>query len=372
MKVTNVVIVGAGPAGIGVASLLKQTNIDFLVLEKKDIGCSFVEWPKNMEMITPSFPSNAFGQMDLNSICESTSPAFSFKKEHLKGDEYADYLTSIVDYFQLPVETNTEVRKVYNQLGSWVLDTSQGLIWAKYLIWAAGEFQNPQINNIYGVENCIHSSEIAHPDQMEGDNFVVVGGYESGVQMAFDLVQSNKKVTLVNPSRIDDANTSDPSKVLSPYTLIKYNKIKNSPGYTEILDEVTGVMKEGEVYRVRLKDGSLIETDSMPICATGFSLVDKPIEEFITYREDGFPQLKPETDEFFGCENIYLSGPSVRHDNHIFCFIYKFRQRFGIIAEDIFRKEELETEEIQKLVNRWRRNGMYMSDLSCCGEECVC
>ena len=58
------------------------------------------------------------------------------------------------------------------------------------------------------------------------------------------------------------------------------------------------------------------------MCATGFSLVKEPIKDFIINREDGNPKLIEQTDEFFGQKNIYLSGPSVRHDGHIFCFIY--------------------------------------------------
>ena len=52
MIITNVAIVGAGPAGIGIATLLNQTDIDYVVLEKNEIGTSFLKWPKNMEMIT--------------------------------------------------------------------------------------------------------------------------------------------------------------------------------------------------------------------------------------------------------------------------------------------------------------------------------
>ena len=115
MTIINVIIVGAGPAGIGIASILNQTDIDYIVLEKKEIGASFLEWPKNMEMITPSFPSNAFGQIDLNSICASTSPAFSFSKEHLNGDEYSEYLNAVTDHFKINGRTNTEVKKVYKK-----------------------------------------------------------------------------------------------------------------------------------------------------------------------------------------------------------------------------------------------------------------
>ncbi len=108
MNVTDIVIVGAGAAGLGIASILNETNVNYVVLDKGNVGNSFNKWPKSMEMITPSFPSNAFGQMDLNSICKATSPAYSFQKEHLNGKEYAKYLQTVVNYFDLIVETNTD------------------------------------------------------------------------------------------------------------------------------------------------------------------------------------------------------------------------------------------------------------------------
>ena len=372
MTIANVVIVGSGPAGIGVASLLSQTGIDYVVLEKNDIGSSFTDWPKSMEMITPSFPSNAFGQIDLNSICEGTSPAFTFSKEHLTGDEYTDYLKLVSNFFQINVETGIEVIEVKRQKKGWRIETSQGPYSAQYVIWAAGEFKNPQIKNIKGAENCIHSSYVRHPEKVEGDHFVIIGGYESGVQLAHDLVQNQKEVTLVDPEVINDTNTSDPSKSLSPYTCIKHNRIKNSPLYSEVVGEVSTVNKKDGVYQLELNDESVITTERIPICATGFSLVDEPIKELISYRKNGTPILIEETDEFFGQENLYLTGPSVRHDDHIFCFIYKFRQRFGVIVEDIMRKEDYKEEDIAKLVERWKVNGMYLSDLSCCDAECVC
>jgi thioredoxin reductase len=42
MTIYNTIIVGSGPAGIGVASLLSQAGNDCIVLEKKQIGNSFI------------------------------------------------------------------------------------------------------------------------------------------------------------------------------------------------------------------------------------------------------------------------------------------------------------------------------------------
>ena len=65
----DVVVVGAGPAGIGVAIALMDAGIEsLLVLERDYVGSSFAQWPKETRFITPSFPSNSIGMLDLNSI----------------------------------------------------------------------------------------------------------------------------------------------------------------------------------------------------------------------------------------------------------------------------------------------------------------
>ena len=60
----QVIVVGAGAAGIGAAQALKDFGVrDVLILEgSQEIGGSFCEWPAEMRLITPSFNHNAHGQ----------------------------------------------------------------------------------------------------------------------------------------------------------------------------------------------------------------------------------------------------------------------------------------------------------------------
>ncbi len=41
---TSVVIIGAGPAGIGMAALLNRCGVACVVLEKGEVGQSFLDW----------------------------------------------------------------------------------------------------------------------------------------------------------------------------------------------------------------------------------------------------------------------------------------------------------------------------------------
>eukprot|EP00039_Didymoeca_costata_P003402 m.67423 g.67423 ORF g.67423 m.67423 type:complete len:516 (+) comp11887_c0_seq3:111-1658(+) len=57
----DVLIVGAGPAGIGIAKALHTANVENVyILEQGSIGESFRNFPRETELLTPSFYSNQF------------------------------------------------------------------------------------------------------------------------------------------------------------------------------------------------------------------------------------------------------------------------------------------------------------------------
>ena len=59
MKNYDVVIVGAGPAGVGISSMLKDFGVEnMIVLERGKIGETFDKLPEEMRFITPSFTTN--------------------------------------------------------------------------------------------------------------------------------------------------------------------------------------------------------------------------------------------------------------------------------------------------------------------------
>ena len=65
----DVIVVGAGAAGIGVAIALTHVGVEnFLIVDRGTVGASFRSWPGETRFLTPSFPSNSIGMLDLNSI----------------------------------------------------------------------------------------------------------------------------------------------------------------------------------------------------------------------------------------------------------------------------------------------------------------
>jgi len=103
--------------------------------------------------------------------------------------------------------------------------------------------------------------------------------------------------------------------------------------------------------------------------ATGFQgSVHGLIAELFESRDDGFPLLN-EWDESTIAPGLFLSGPLVRHEKVILCFIYKYRQRFAVVADQIGRRLGLDT---TSLVEEYRKAQMFLDDFTCCGVDCVC
>ena len=107
--VQDVIVVGAGPAGIGVAAALTRIGLQPVIVDRSGIGATFRRWPHGMRLLTPSFTSNQFGLVDLNAITPDTSPALSLLDEHPTGPDYAAYLEMVAKLHELDVVTGIEV-----------------------------------------------------------------------------------------------------------------------------------------------------------------------------------------------------------------------------------------------------------------------
>ena len=369
-RLHDVVVVGAGAAGVGVGASLRHAGIhDFVVLDRHEVGASFLAWPEETRFITPSFPTNSIGMLDLNSIAIGASPAFGLRAEHPTGRAYASHLKMVAEVFQLPVHERCDVKTVRACEGSFRVDTDGGVFRAKHVIWAAGEFQYPRLNGFAGSELCRHTATLANYRDLAGDDFIVIGGYESGIDVAYHLAQRGRRVRLFDARCPWGQETSDPSVALSTYSLERMSE-GHFLQYVELNPHVpiASVTHEGGVYAALAQDGRRFTSRTQPLLAGGFEGSHRLISPLFEARPDGFPRLD-EHDQSTKTPGLFLCGPSVRHDHHVFCFIYKYRQRFGIVARAIASSLGLPTDELESYYRQW---GMFLDDLSCCGEECAC
>lgn len=367
----DVVIVGAGPAGLGMGAALVSLGLEsFTILERSAVGASFLRWPEETRFITPSFNSNQFGTLDLNAICPHTSPAYSLGVEHPNGAEYAGYLRAVSEHFDLPVETGVDVSEVTHRSPrrGYRLETSDGPVDARFVIWAAGEAQYPNNGGFEGGELCLHSSKVTAWSDLAVDERYIIGGSESGVDAAVGISAANGNAVVLDHEAPWDRRGPDPSVLLSPFTQARLKSALETGQVTlRGGSGVAAVRRNGNGYHIDLEDGETLHSALRPILASGFVGSATLIESLFEWRDDGFPLLT-ENDESTKSLGLFLVGPQVRQDDVIFCFIYKFRQRFAVVANQIAERLKIDAEPLEE----YRRYGMFLDDLSCCGDDCAC
>ncbi|MEM1385771.1 MAG: NAD(P)/FAD-dependent oxidoreductase [Pseudomonadota bacterium] len=366
----NVAIVGAGPAGLGVARVLRDLAIpDVWVLERGTIGQNFLDWPSETRLLTPSFPGNAFGITDLNAISYDSSPGWALKREHPTGSEYARYLKQAAIAFDLHVQCEVDVLRLEPAGDALTLHTNHGAIQADFVIWACGQFGAPSNGGLAGAKYARHYASVGRWRDVPGEQSFIIGGYESGIDAAIGLARAGKQVTVFDVDSPWKDNDKDPSRALSPFTHQRLRTAMRSGAITlEGSEEIVAIEKETDGLRLFGDSGRSWLSPQAPILATGFASGTAPVAEWFDYGNDGLPLLTLQ-DESTTLPGLFLVGPEVCHNGFLFCFIYKFRQRFAVVANAIAERMDADT----SLLQFYRENNMYLDDLSCCDDDkCLC
>lgn len=372
---TQVLIVGAGPAGLGVAAALKRAGVsDSLVVDAREIGASFRAWPKGMSLLTPSFYSNAFGLTDLNAIDPETSPADFLRTQHPTGPAYAKYLETVAAHYELPVRTGIQVTEVNDTDEGFTVTCTTATIHASYLIWAGGQFFQPRDSDFPGAELAIHSSKVADWAALEGEQFTIIGGYESGVDAALNLVSLGKSVRLISRGEPWASDHPDPSRSLSPRTLDRLRDLLKKPEQAAKLEFIKNThiirIEEGHgFWTLRDQDEIPLASTTRPILANGFQSGLGPVSHLFEHDDNGLPIFTEEADESTITTGLFYTGPSLVHRNSLFCFIYKFRSRFGVIAAEIATR--LDLPDVDEKLIPYLDSGFMNTDLDCC-TNCEC
>ena len=369
-----VVIVGAGPAGLGVAIALQRCGIaDFVILEASEPGASFAAWPREMRMLTPSFYSNPFSQPDLNAIDPETSPADFLRTQHPTGKDYARYLRTVVEHHALPVKCGVKVTEIQRSEGEFRVTTESGPLTAKMVVWAAGQFFYPASRAFPGAEHCRHSSSVEEWTALEGDGFTIIGGYESGVDAAVNLCSLGKNVRLVSRGEPWSADSPDPSRSLSPRTLDRLRDLLSrdaAKGRLELIrnTDIRRVEKGDDWWVLYDQDDVPLVSRTQPVLANGYAGGLALLEPLFDW-QGGRPVFSESCDESTSAPGLFYSGPELVHRGSMFCFIYKFRSRFGLIAREIATR--LGVPNAAELLDDHAASGFLFEDLECC-TSCEC
>ena len=178
----DVVVVGGGQAGLALGYFLARDGRRFTILEAADAPAA--AWRKRWDSLKLFTP-----------VRNDSLPGLAFPGDpdsYPGRDEVVDYLTRYAEHFNLPVQFDSEVLAVRaGDDGGFVVELRDRAYVADQVVIATGPFQTPRVPAIAeqldaGIVQ-MHSADYRGPADVPGDPVLVVGGGNTGYQIAEEL-----------------------------------------------------------------------------------------------------------------------------------------------------------------------------------------
>ena len=195
-EVLDVVVIGGSQAGLAMAWYLTQHHLRFVVLEASpELGDTWRSRWDSLKLFTPA-QYNALPGMP-----------FPGRADTYPGkDAVAGYLKAYAAAFNLPVRLNARVTHLTKTAEGFEFRTQEEVFRARQIVVATGPFQVPFVppaaQRLDGSVTQLHSAGYRNPDALPAGPVLVVGGGNSGFQIAEELAATGRQVDLAIGARM--------------------------------------------------------------------------------------------------------------------------------------------------------------------------
>lgn len=182
--VLDVLVVGGGQAGLVMGYHLKQRGLRFEILDAGPrVGDVWRRRWDSLKLFTPAQYDNLPGM-----------PFPAAADVYPGKDDVADFLQAYAERFQLPVQVDRAVTSLTLDGDSFVAETDEETFVAKQVVVATGPFQVPSVPPIAKDFDQdlpqLHSADYRNPGSVPDGRILVVGGANTGCQIALELSRS--------------------------------------------------------------------------------------------------------------------------------------------------------------------------------------
>lgn len=191
MERTDVIIIGAGQAGLSASAELRTKGVDHVVLERGQIGERWrnERW-NSLRLLTPNLMTRLPGR----------SYAGPNPKGFMHKDDLVSYLTDYAAWLRAPIREHAAVERLSRLGDGYRVECGAGTFAARALIIATGACDRPRLpswaQNLAPHIDQITTRDYKSPDQLAQGGVLVVGAAATGVQLADEIHAAGHEVTI--------------------------------------------------------------------------------------------------------------------------------------------------------------------------------
>ncbi|MEO0471862.1 MAG: NAD(P)-binding domain-containing protein, partial [Bacteroidota bacterium] len=200
--VLDVVIVGAGPAGISATLAAKKHGMSSVTLEQNSLGGTVFTFPRAKIVMTAPMDLPLHGKVKL----------FETSKEEL-----LTLWEKLIAEHDLDVVENTKAEQIIPQADETfkvITNTGKEYI-ANHVLLSIGRRGSPRKLGIPGEESTKVAYRLLEPERIEGKKIVVVGGGDSAIESALLLKDQNEVILSYRKDKFARLKPKNREKILT-------------------------------------------------------------------------------------------------------------------------------------------------------------
>ena len=172
--IADLVIVGAGPAGIATAVGARAAGLSFALVEQDTVGGTVAHYPRQKLVMTETVDLPFYG---------------TFGRARMSKEDLVAAFADVAAAAHIQVHEQTKVTGIDGEPDDFVVSTHAGSCAHAASSWPSGCVARPRQLGVPGEELPKVAYRLIDPDQYAGQRVLVVGGGDSALEAAIQLAE---------------------------------------------------------------------------------------------------------------------------------------------------------------------------------------